>query len=76
VSFLVPASTEVVRVQLSKAGRTAYRRVLAAARSGTRQTVRLTGVSRLTRGTYALTVAAGLTRTQFGPAIKNLVRVR
>jgi hypothetical protein len=79
VSFVVPAGIKVVRVELARGNRAAYLRILAAVAPGTRQTVTLSGAAyarKLARGTYALTVAAGRTRTTLGHAVKRTVRVR
>jgi hypothetical protein len=79
VSFIVPAGAQVVRVRLAHHTSTAYLKLLAAGKPGTRQTVRLDGASlarKLRRGAYALTVAVGPSRTQLGSAITSTVSVR
>jgi hypothetical protein len=78
-SFVVPAGTKIVRVRLSRAKRTAYLKVVAAAQPGTRQTLHLTGTRlarKLRRGQYVLTVTAGPSRAQLGPAVSSSISVR
>jgi hypothetical protein len=79
-SFIVPAGAKVVRVRLARGGKTtAYVKFLAAAKPGTRQTVKLTGSTlsrKLRSGTYTLSVMAGPSRTQLGQAVKSNVTVR
>ena len=78
-SFVVPAGTKIVRVRLARAERTTYLKFVAAGRPGTRQTVRLAGARlarKLRRGRYVLSVKAGPSRTQLGPAVTDTVTVR
>jgi hypothetical protein len=78
-SFVVPAGAQVVRVRLARGKTTASTKFVAAGKPGTHQTVHLASASlarKLRRGTYALTVTAGPSRTQIGPAIRSTVSVR
>ena len=72
-SFVVPTGARYVRVRLARSGQTAFSRVLAAGRPGTRQTVRLRGsasaLGKLVRGRYTLSVGAGPSKTQLGTQV-------
>jgi hypothetical protein len=78
-SFVVPAGVKVVRVQLTRGGRTLTQRVLSAGRAGARQTVRLRGArlrSVLRRGSFRIAVSAGPSRTQLGPPVTRSIVIR
>lgn len=78
VSFDVPAEAKVIRVQLARGGRVVLTKVVAAA-PGRRQAVALTGRQlrrALRRGRHTLSVAAGPSRSTFGPATARTLRVR
>ncbi len=78
VSFDAPAEAKVIRVQLARGGRVVLTRVVAAVH-GRRQAVALTGKQLrrvLRRGRHTLSVAAGPSRSAFGPATDRTLRVR
>jgi hypothetical protein len=78
VAFYVPSGARVVRVRLSRGGKTKYLSYVSAAPAGTRQVVHLKGKSlqKLRTGTHTLTVSAGPSRSQLGAPIKSSVLVR
>lgn len=79
VSFVVPAGAKVARIRLARGTTTAYRKFVAVAAPGTRQTVKLSGTAftrKLRRGTYTLSVTAGPSRSELGRPIASTVRVR
>jgi hypothetical protein len=79
VSFIVPTGARYARVRLARPGHTALMLIVPAATSGSRQTVRLSGVKlkQLVRGRYTVTVGAGATKTQLGsPVLRGSVLVR
>ncbi|WP_028060759.1 hypothetical protein [Candidatus Solirubrobacter pratensis] len=79
VSFIVPTGATVVRVTLSRAGKTVYGNVFKAGKAGARQTVRLKSpvlARRIKRGTYRLSAAAGPSRANFGVSRAVTVHVR
>jgi hypothetical protein len=78
-SFVVPADSRVVRVQLNRDGRRLMRRDLRAGSPGARQTVRLRGPSLrrvLQRGTFRLAVSAGPSGARLGPPVSRQIVVR
>jgi hypothetical protein len=78
-SFAVPAGVNVVRVQLTRGGRTLMQRVLPTGKTGSRQTVRLRGLSLrrvLHRGSFRIAVSAGPSREQFGPPVTRSIVIR
>lgn len=78
VSFDAPAEAKVIRVQLARGGGVVLTRVVAAV-PGRRQAVALTGKQLrrvLRRGRHTLSVAAGPSRSAFGPATDRTLRVR
>jgi hypothetical protein len=78
LAFTVPANARFARVELRRGARVVRRLVVRAGRPGSRQVVRLRGsvLRALRRGTYTLRVAAGPSRSSFGPASTARVTLR
>jgi hypothetical protein len=78
-SFVVPAGARVVRVQLRRGGETLLRRVVPAAKAGSRQTVRLRGPrlrSVLQRGRFRLAVSVGPSAARLGAPVSRAIVIR
>jgi hypothetical protein len=78
-SFLVPAGTKTVQVQLLHGTQSVYLTILRAGKAGSRQTVQLRGgrLSRLLRhGHYTIAVKAGTSRSTLGPATTHGLVIR
>jgi hypothetical protein len=78
VALYVPSGAHVVRVRLSRGGKTKYLKFLTAAPAGTRQVLHLKGksLSSLHRGVYTLSVSAGPSQSQLVSSVKRPVRVK
>jgi hypothetical protein len=77
VALYVPSGSHVVRLRLSKGGKTKFVQFVNAAPAGTRQVLHLKGksLSSLHRGVYTLSVSAGPSRSQLVSAVKSNIRV-
>jgi hypothetical protein len=78
-SFLVPARTKTVEVELLRGSKPIYRTILRAGKAGSHQTVRLGGsrlYRRLRRGHYTIAVRAGTSRSTLGPATTRGLTIR